>query len=181
MLNIQRLREKLKFDPLEDHKLNDLRDSIIGLWEELTNGLWNYRVGHLQILELPSTDLKKVYLELRPVVSVSLVEEKDSVWDATWRILASTEYFLLGANAIRRVSGFWKTSVRITYIGGYTDTTCPKDIQRALIVQSQFQVQRNKDEKITVKSEGFEGGSEAYLQASIHPYFQSVVSNRRRK
>lgn len=165
-----------------DSGLQSLRDAVVAQFEELTGYLWNARTGYVEILENTLRDCADVvWLSLSPVTTLTTVEEKARASGATWTALASTDYELIGAHRLTKLTGSFEDLVRVTYTGGYSDTTCPSAIANALLAQAKFLASRLDDQKIAISQQAFEAGSTTLLSPDVHPLFASCVKTHWRK
>ena len=181
MISISKLRQATRLGADRDHELTLHRDSVIALWEQTTKGLWNAREGHVQLKELTTDRRRRIGLELRPVTSVTTVEAK-SPGDSSWTTLTTKQYEVVNSTLLR-VGRFWSPLVRITYDGGYSATTCPEDIQNALLLQVRFAMERHQGEGLISRSRAIAGGSNVQFleQAYVHPTFKAVARHHTRK
>ena len=179
MISVGRLSEFLKFPASQAAEVERIRLEVIELFEKLTNGLWNTRAGYVQVEE-PGEEQRYLWLRLLPVVTLTSVEGK-GLSDAAWTAISTSGYAVLRGKQVRSLLGSWPDLVQITYDGGYDDTTCPPEVQRALMLQAEFTYSRNREGRGALVSEGFPGGGQTtFGKADLHPFFAKVVAMRRR-
>jgi hypothetical protein len=180
MISTSRLRQELRISPNQDELVVELKSVVIDLWERATGSLWNKRTGYVEDLTIPDDeDHYYIWPALRPVTAITTIQERDRTV-SSWTLLASDKYIINGLK-IEKLTDCWSSRVRLTYTGGYDETTCPQSVKRALILQAQFMTHRLGEDKIAIKSENFEGGSGTFEEAFLHPYFLQHAKQHRRK
>ena len=186
MITLSRLRRDLGFSASDDTKLGEIRSRVIALWEQQTGHKWDARedyVETIRVLTPATTNL--ITLELRPVTAVTLVETRDisyggSSWETLYEDGDSDDVVLILDHQLRRVDGLcWPGLVRVTYDGGVEEAD--EDVQRALVLQAQFDITRNDQSKLAVQSQNFEGGGGVFIKAFMHPTFEGLAYEKRRK
>lgn len=193
MIAIAKLRKALGLPMEDDGDLQDILDGVVGVWEEETKRLWSRRTGWIQTFRLDETKrLSSIFLELWPIETITKVEEK-SVDAVDWTTLTTTQYIQLESrgNRIERIGAYWAPMVRVTYTGGYVaepavgatppQNKTPLDVQEALITQAKFIRARTTADKLINSSQNFEGGAGVHLRPDLHPYFQRLSEQKRRK
>lgn len=178
MISVAQMQAFLEYGPDKVPMLTALRDEVIALFEKLSNGLWNARADHVQD-ELAECQSRVFWLRLLPVTAITSVETK-AIGEATWNLEDPTAYELVRGRELRIASGYWPELVRVTYDGGYDDTTCPADIRRAILLQMQFTETRNKAGRGIMTQEAVESGSTTYAPADLHETFRLAVRAHRR-
>lgn len=178
MISLSKLRAELRLPVTDEEALADLRTAVIDQWEEATGRPWAAREDYVETFCTPG-DASVLFLGLTPVTAMVKVEERD-LDDSTWEELDATDYVADG-HRLERLGAYWARRVRVTYDGGYTETTCPGDIRAALAVQAKFMLARHANGMVAIKSNTGEGGSGVYEDADVHPYFRRVAMGRRRK
>jgi len=180
MISLSILRRELGLKPEDDELLIEIRQEVIDLWEEQTGRLWDIRTGYIEIVTPETVRTTKIWPSLRPISTITTIEER-AARGSTWTTLDSSNYLVV-RDHIENISVPWGDRVRITYDGGYSDSTSPLDVRKALVLQAKFMQVRFSDGKIATKSEGFEGGSVGFLEdAFIHPFFRKLAHKKRRK
>ena len=177
MITSSEVRSSVELNPAKDEVVTDLRLAVIALWERLTCLLWDARTDYVEIVTPNGTEDTMIWLQLQNPSIPTLIEE---LIDGTWTTVASTDYYLIRTRLTRK-TGFWASHVRVTYSGGYSATTCPADIKRALIVQAGFMYQRLADDKLIIKAVSLNNKTGLYEDADYHPYFRQTVAKYMRK
>jgi len=181
VLPISALRDRLRLPPDQDASLVSIRDQVIGLFESKTGARWKFEEDHVETLYPDHDRLTLLRVELRPIVELTKVEEMDLFPGATFEEQDLAGVLVIGDRQLRKLSGFWRRVVRLTYDGGWTDATCPAEVREALLLQAAFQQERHSDQKLAVSSTNFEGGSGVYLDAEMHPVFRRCCEARARR
>lgn len=188
MISVSDFRARSSVVVDDDTVLEKAIASAIATWETATKRLWARRVDHVERVEPESERISTIILELQPVESVSLVEERFGGPNTAFVALDSaTAYELEGARKVRRYGGWFAPHVRITYTGGYVEpgapegAVTPEDIQEAILTQAAYAIERRSDGKLVVQSQNFEGGGGVFLPADYHPVFRTAVTAYRRK
>lgn len=177
MIAITRLREALNFSPEKDEELALIKQMVIDLWEEQTSMLWNARTAYVELFRNRNFPRpKNLLLEVQPVTTITTVETRAASSGSEWVELGSTNYILLGRRQLELLSGTWSELVRITYDGGAS--SADEDVQKALIVQAQFMLNRMGDDKISVSAQNFRGGAGTLEQADFHPFFKAMAESK---
>lgn len=171
MLTNLELREHLRLPPDKDAEVEALRTSVIDMFEVETHGLWNARTGYVEEVLLRTDRVTTIPLRLRPVSSVTLVEQR-TLTDAEFTAAEAGDFVLEEGARIRWLSGYFLRSVRVTYTGGWSSTTVPSSVKRALIVQARFSLARTMGENLITSSQAVENaGSTILLKPDLHPLF----------
>ena len=180
MITMEELRRALDWPADKDQELADLRESLIGLWDETTGLLWNSRTDHVQQIRVFGAREHSVLLELIPVSSIALVEERFD-GDPTWTELDSDYYELQGRRTLVRTDGSrFLANVRVTYDGGADSVEAV--IRRALITQAKFEASRVQGADLTLVSKGDgKGGWKKLLSPDLHPSFARLAKRKGRK
>lgn len=183
MISISRMRENIPALASKDAELEALRSAVEQQFEELTGFLWAERTAYVAVLEnsLRGEERDTVWVPLAPVTALTLVEEKMRSPGAAWSTVASTDYELVGQRRLNKLTGDWADLVRVTLTGGYSDTTCPADLQNALLVQAKLLQARTSDTMIALSQQAVEKTSANLLAPDLHPLFAQAVRSRRRK
>lgn len=183
MISVPRLRQAL--GNKDEATIVARRDEVVALWERETGRKWCRQVNRVQVFEPRNPRSVRLFLDLRPVASVSKVE--DSPDYVTWTELTANEDWAHAHDGeVVRLGGYcWSKFIRVTYTGGYADherdgPVIPEDIARALITQAQFMAQRLSGDKLVTKSKAFRGGSGVYEDGDYHPLFLKAVRSHRR-
>ena len=87
----------------------------------------------------------------------------------------------MDSNGLEKITGNFNEVVEITYSGGYTETTAPAEVVKALETQARFLSERLSDAKIIVKSQNFEGGGGVLEDAELHPFFKKTAKKHLRR
>ncbi len=183
MIPLSDLRERLELQPRDDQRLVGLRDAVVGLWEQETGRPWLRREDYVQTIR-PRDYTRKIWLALRPVESVTKVEEILSGSD--WTELDS-EGWLFVEPTIEKLSSYFRRLVRVTYTGGVVaepedaEAKTPADIREALILQARYLVDRHSGENAILRSKAFEKGSTSFLSADLHPLFKKTAQLHARR
>jgi hypothetical protein len=181
MISLSRLRAHVDLQANQEQELVAVRDEIVTAFETLTGLLFNRRTDWTELTALDSHDYQEVLLELTPVLKIKKVEEKEPV-DTEWTTLTiDTDYEFIPYRRIRRLRVPFSSRVRVTYDGGYDEQTCPQDIQRALLAQAAFVLQRNSKQNIVVESSSVQRGVVKFLDATFHPIFSEIAKQYGRK
>lgn len=179
MISLAKLREGLNIPAGDDYLLADLRSQVILQWEEATGFLWDSKAAHVEIFRLTQDPRPyTLFLELIPVITVTKVEERSASGSSAWVVTDTANYDLLGRRSLENYAGRWSALVRVTYDGGAT--SAPADIQRALIIQAQFLKSRLDSEKISLRSQNFEGGAGVFEDAFLHPFFKQLAKSKQK-
>ncbi len=175
--------------PDQEERLPFEVDAIVAVWERETGGLWDRRVGLVEVRSPFHENGTRIWLRLGPVETLTEVAESQD--GAEFTALESTSYALQG-RLLRRLSGTFAPYVRITYTGGYVETPpavvppavaqhqTPHDIVQALVLQLQFARTRLSPDKLAVSSLAIESGQTTFLAADFHPVFLAAVKRHRR-
>ena len=190
MISIQKLRDYLKLEAGRDSDLEGIRDDVIALFEGEARQLWNKRTNYVEELRpdigagafpFSASRVRTLVLSLGPISSISKVEEKGLFENDSYSTIDPTTYVQFRERGLERLGFYWSPFVRVTYTGGYDETTAPADVQYALLVQSRFRMARTADDaKLITKSQNFEGGGGVYMDADFHPIFASTVARYKR-
>lgn len=177
MISVATLRRELNLGGDREELLELLRDTVVGLWESYTGALWDQRSGHVETRRV-AEDTTLLQLSLRPVSSVTTVEEMDDD-ESDWTELEADEDFVSIGHTLRRRGTAWSPNVRITYSGGYTESTAPAQVRAALVTQARFMAKRLSNEHVEISSQNFEGGSGVFLRPDVHPLFALAAAPHR--
>lgn len=179
MIRLKDLRKELRAVASAEDSLEGLRDAVVEQFEQMTGLLWNQRTGYVETSQIwPGQEV--VFLSLRPVSSITSVEERRRS-DTEYSELATSKYALDGHRLVRLDSLFWDGIVKVTYSGGYTETTCPADVRLALLKQAAFLTARTGNDKIAVKSLSRQGASGDLEVANYCPLFITTARSRARR
>ncbi len=189
LITVAEVRKLTGTRPEDDEGLQDQRDSVVGLWEDLTCRLWERRVDHVYNTQAVSARTNIIWLPLWPVESITKIEHVER--DGDIALIDATRYHLQGDNKVVYECGPWAQfeEIIVTFTGGYTanptgvplPAETPADVKRVLLRQLQFERQRFANDKIMIRSQNFEGGSGAYEKATVHPSFQALAKRKRNK
>lgn len=182
MITVAELRAHSDINVDEDHELISLRAQVVALWETLTGGKWDLVAGEVLDYTPASNRENKLWLPRAPVASITSVEERYED-ESTFTTLDSTSYILAVAakGRVERLNSHWRPRVRVTYTGGYDETTCPADIRDALFVQARYMRERIDGEKLTVKGQSNRQGVATFLDDSwLHARFKRLAQFHRR-
>jgi len=186
VISLKELRDRLKLSPTDDDQLSIIRANVIGLWEVRTNRLWNYRAGHVQTFMLDESwqRFAPAWLSLTPVDETGTVTVED--WDDgdDPEALDEDEFTLLASSGklvkLPRVTP-WLMNVRVTYSGGFDESSCPEDVREALAIQCQYALLRHRGEKSILSGiTGPAGGVSFMVSADVHPHFKAQAALHRR-
>jgi len=162
-----------------------LRDAVVTQWEQASGLLWTARTDYQEVISnLGSGHSTTIWLSLRPVSEVTLVEQRDWYRSGPAYVELDEDDYAVDGHTIEKVDGCpWMGHVRVTYTGGYDEDTCPADVRLALLKQVSFLLARNSSEKIALASHASRGGggSAQYLPADYHPLFKAALIARGRK
>jgi hypothetical protein len=181
MISLSRLRAHVDLQANQESELIAVRDEIITAFETLTGLRFNRRTDFTELTALDSREYQEVLLSLTPVLKIKKVEEKEPT-DATWSTLViDSDYEFIPYRRVRKIHTTFSRRVRVTYDGGYDEQTCPQDIQRALLSQASFILQRNSKQNISVQSTSVQHGVVTFLEPTFHPIFKEIAKNYQRK
>lgn len=181
MLKIEDLRKALELPPEKDLDLEVLRDEVIALWESVTGRLWNGRDNHVEEFSLLKDDDSIIWLNLWPITEVTKVEVR-GITQSAFTELTDDQYVVGPENRLRRLNAFWLYNVKVTYKGGYDESTCPSEIRNVLLLQARFMKERHSNERIFAKGSSMQGGStQFYEEAYLHPSFKRLATIMKRK
>lgn len=180
MISYPRFRKELGIDADQEEGIVGLREEVLDLWDRVTGRPWRYAASRVdEFFNDDDCGVRTIWLHLWPVVSIASVEVKTGESDTDWTALTTLDWRLNGNREVRRISRYWELLVRVTYAAGYQDDQAPEDVLRALVVQARFLRARVGD-KLTVRSENFEGGGGVFEEADLHPYFKATAARYRR-
>lgn len=152
-------------------------DTVIGLFENATGGLYNYDDAYVELI---FPDEKDVYIfpKLHPILSLTKIEELIA---GDWELVDPTTYSFTDRKIFDVNLNEWSYPIRVTYEGGYDETTCPQEIKTALAVQIGFMSDRLDSHKLAVDKLGIStGATTTFLDADYHPLFKRMVEKYRR-
>ena len=181
MLSLSDLRERLRLPPDQDAALGPIRDHVVGLFEAKTGAKWSFAEDHVETIFPDFERLQLLRVERRPLLTLTKVEEMDLEVGAAFEEQDLSGYLVIGDRQIRKLSGFWRRAVRLTYDAGWTEQTCPAEVREALLLQARFQQDRHGDGLLAVSSQNFEGGGGVFLDAEVHPVFRRCCEARARR
>lgn len=180
MISLSRIRSHVKLPAGNAEEFEAIQAEVISAFESRTGLLWNRREDHVETLETDELHpTNEVMLSLMGPRTISSVKERRP--GDTWTTLTASEYEELGERRLRKVDGAFLPRVQVTYTGGYDERSCPQDIQRALLAQAAFIVERTSAGQLTVSAQAIEGGSTTMLEPTYHPVFKEVAKQRGRK
>jgi hypothetical protein len=161
----------------QEQRLLQLRKTVIDLWEAKTQRPWS-KATETKVFRFERIRDTKIFISRRPI-TVTQIRERQMRHD-DWEITDSDEYWVDSEKGIiENLVGWWEDLVEVTYDGGYEDDQAPDEILEALVVQAKFLNDRMSDSKVSLATQGFEGGSTSFLNADLHPFFLSVVKSYR--
>lgn len=184
MINVADLRHSVKLS--EGSSYENLRDTVVSLWETATGRLWSRRVGHVEYRS-GAMNPKLILLGLWPIEVITSVEYRPD-GSSSWTAYDASAYVFESPRTLEKLSGQWESRVRITYTGGYTDSPdagqakTPEDVKRALLTQAQFMTLRLAGSNVHLRSIGAAGGSSSFLEeATLHPLVEELAMRYARK
>lgn len=176
----------LDADPL----IPDLRAAAISQFELLTGAWWNERTAVEIVMRYP---LRRIYLPLQNTTAI-VVEQREDAADAWVALVAEDDYEFLQASGQNSASvlelDVAPRFLRLTLTGGYSSSTVPADIKRALLLEIGFQLRRWQGGRIIADSDSRDGVTTDYLQqvspgalaltaSTSHPVFSDTAKRRR--
>lgn len=183
MITVSELRKEVGLPPERDNELSALRLEVISLFEKMTLCLWNEREDHIETILPSGINDHSIWIELENVVhdDIEYVKEK-SLSDSTFTTVTAFK-LLPGTRRLVKTDGStWNEIVEVKYTGGYSSTTCPGDIKRALIIQARYQLERHAAEKLMVSGASVNGATATFHpKAFLHPYFDNICQQYKRK
>lgn len=182
MITVAELRGRSELNTADDHELIAIRAEVVTLWETLTGGMWDRVVDDVFDYTPPNTRSRILWLPRAPVSSILTVEERYEN-ESTFTALQSTSFILAVAKKgrVEKFNSSWRPRVRVTYTGGYDETTCPADIRDALFVQARYMRERIQGDKLTVKGSSNRQGVATFLDDSwLHARFKKLAQFYRR-
>jgi len=155
---------------------------VTAQFEQLTARKWEQSAGEVWLTRVNERSLV-IWIPITPVTAVTLVESR-LMAESAWSTIEATEYELVDgpSGELQRLARYWEDRVRITYTGGHTASTCPADVQNALVTQARFLSQRRRPEAIALKGKAMKDGSSEFMErADYHPLFKSVAASHVRR
>jgi hypothetical protein len=174
MITVSEIRNRVNASPENDDELIILQSAVESQWEELTGGKSIAQTGLIEVTEPIADNTRSLWLSLSPITTITTVEESSDAYNWSTALDVSN-YVVLGKSRLKRTTGYWSKFVRITYDGGWTNTTTPQSVKLALLAQAQFMFKRLRDDLIEVSSQNFEGGNGVLLSPDLHPLFKLVA------
>lgn len=171
MISLSRLRDALGTKPEDDPKVELIRAEVIAQWDSATNRSWQLETV---VEKFYPECTNYIYLNKFPVTGITLVRERVKT-STTWTTIPSTAYIQMDSNGLEKITGNFSEVVEVSYSGGYSETTAPAEIVKALETQARFLSERLSDAKIIVKSQNFEGGGGVLEDAEQHPFFKKIA------
>ncbi len=186
MISLKELRDRLGLKPSDDDRLRIIRKNVIALWAARTNRLWNARTDHVEEFQLEEYYQRRspIWLALTPVSSIGKIEVWSDGNEASPTELGSGYWKLLAdVGKVTRLAQTtcWHRNVRVTYSGGYSDTTSPEDIRETLAIQAQYILHRHSGERSVMSGvSGLSGNVQFMVSADVHPHFKAQAKLHRR-
>lgn len=181
LITLKDLKALVGWTPESDQEVRETAEAVEEQWERDTRRKWYERDDHVQVIETEFND-EWLFLELYPLDSVTLTEYDNDPADAI--PVAAEDYTVDVINgAVRRIrANSWKRFVTVVIgTGGYDADTLPKDIRKALVLETIRTLMRDSKEKITLKSNSTSGGGVGYMDVELrHPAFTRAINRYRR-
>lgn len=179
MLSASEVRAALGSNVNLEPQLESIRQGVIALWERRTGRKWKLASGQTQTFSALGAGVQSLWISNGPVSAVTKVEQLN---DGAWEELSSDSYVLVDTTRIDRTDGLlFENVVRVTFTGGYDETTCPYDIKTAMLTQIKFMLARMSGDKVILRTEAFEGGASSFETADLHPYFRAQAQHYTRR
>lgn len=145
-----------------DSLLQVIVESVLALWDDLTNRVWAYSNSITEYYDMEQRS-SVLFLSRYPVdsaVAVQIWDDPNWVWGSD-TLLATADYRVdYESGIVHYVAEFdgGPQSVKITYGAGYADTALPKHIKHAMIRQAVMFYKQAKDKTWDVASIAQPGG-----------------------
>lgn len=209
MITTKALREYLELAPSKERRVDMLRKHVTALWEECTSRRWVTTTETTPVHTFLFCPENVVSVETITIADVNVRNVIIKMWDADEVeadavTLAATDFRLLirGRNKegharidLLSESGdyvTWKANVKIDYNAGFdpAETVSTEgdfipdglaDIQEALMVQAEYHLKRNSDDKLITNIQGLEKSSTSYKRGDLHEVFTRAVRKYKMK
>lgn len=156
----------------DPNKIKSLCDFISDIFEEETGFIWSERTDLVVEEKTRSLVVNTIPCKLKNA-TLSLTE--GAGLDRVFYELSSVE---LVNNRLISFSGNFPNFVRYTVSGGYTWDTLPGRIKEAMLLQLEYQLIRNQEDKISLQYQNFQNGGGKY-GGMYHPIFEKAISSNK--